>query len=79
MNRKRKTFQNLKIIRRYGVITEEYKRPPEPYYPKGSYFANFQSEKLSLNCCCGDVDKYNVYKEIVKTIKEIERKNITNE
>ena len=70
MNRKRKIYHMLKFIRAHGIITEEYKRPPEAFYPKGSYFANFQSEQLDMNCCVGNIDKYNVYKDIVNIIKE---------
>lgn len=70
MNRKRKIYRMRKFIRTYGIITEEYKRPPEPFYPKGSYFVNFQSERLDMNCCVGHIDKYQAYKSIIDIIKE---------
>ncbi len=60
-----------RFINRYGEITEEYERPPDnscPPYRKGSYFASFISESLGLCCSVGDIDKYTVYKEIVKEI-----------
>lgn len=62
-----------RFINSYGVITDEYKRPPDKLYPpyrKGSYFASFDSEELGLCCTIGDIDKYKVYKELVKIIKE---------
>lgn len=71
MNRKRKTEQMRKFINRYGVIKDEYKRPKDEYYRKGSYFAVFDSEELDMVCCVGDVDKYHVYKSIAKDIKDI--------
>ena len=73
MNRGRKLKQMRKFINKYGVIDDEYKRPPDKYYPlyrKGSYCAVFLSDKLDLSASIGDVDKYQVYKEIVRTIKE---------
>lgn len=70
MNRKRKTKQMRKFINNYGVIKTEYKRPKDEYYLKGSYFAVFESEKLDMICYIGHIDKYHVYKSIVRNIKE---------
>lgn len=70
MNRKRKIKQMRKFINKYGVIKTEYKRPKDEYYRKGSYYAVFDSEKLDMVCSIGHIDKYHVYKSIVKDIKE---------
>lgn len=70
MNRKRKIKQMRKFINKYGEIKKEYKRPKDGYYHKGSYYADFDSEKLDMNCSVGHVDKYHVYKDIVKIIKK---------
>ena len=73
MNRGRKLKQMRKFINKYGVIGDEYKRPPDKNYPpyrKGSYCAVFLSDKLSLSASVGDVDKYEVYKAIVAEIKQ---------
>ena len=62
-----------RFINKYGVIDKEYDRPLDktfPPYHKGSYFAAFHSDELGVSVCAGDVDKYHVYKEIVRTIKE---------
>ena len=61
-----------RFINGYGEITDEYKRSPDkfcPSYRKGSYFATFDSRELGLCCSVGDIDKYTVYKELVKAIK----------
>lgn len=74
MNRGRKIKQMRKFINKYGVIIEEYKRPPDKnYYPyrKGSYFVEFRSDKLSLSSSTGGIDKYHVYKSIVILINEL--------
>lgn len=71
MNRGKKLKQMKRFINKYGSINEEYKRPPDKNYPpyrKGSYFAFFISDEIG--CAVGDVDKYHVYKAIVKEIKE---------
>ena len=73
MNRGKKLKQMRKLINKYGVIDKEYDRPPDktfPPYHKGSYFATFYSDELGVSFSVGDVDKYHVYKEIVRTIKE---------
>ena len=73
MNRGKKLKQMRRFINKYGVIDKEYDRPPDktfPPYRKGSYFAAFYSDELDISVCTGDVDKYHVYKEIVRTIKE---------
>ena len=73
MNRGKKLKQMRRFINKYGVIDKEYDRPPDktfPPYRKGSYFATFYSDELDISVCAGDVDKYHVYKEIVRTIKE---------
>ena len=73
MNRGKKLKQMRRFINKYGVIDKEYDRPPDKTfspYRKGSYFAAFYSDKLDISVCAGDVDKYHVYKEIVRTIKE---------
>jgi hypothetical protein len=73
MNRGKKLKQMCRFINKYGIIDQEYKRPPDKNYPpyrKGSYFAVFLSDKLDLSACVGDVDKYQVYKEIVREIKD---------
>lgn len=72
MNRKRKLQRMQKIIKHYGTILAEYKRPADSCYRKGSYFASFQSEKLGLSCSIGHINKYEVYKSIVECIKEIQ-------
>ena len=72
MNRGKKLKQMRRFINKYGVIDAEYKRPPDKSYPpyrKGSYFAVFLSDTLGVSACVGDVDKYHVYKEIVRVIK----------
>ena len=73
MNRGKKLKQMRRFINKYGVIDKEYDRPPDKTflpYRKGSYFATFFSNELDISVCAGDVDKYHVYKEIVRTIKE---------
>lgn len=70
MNRKRKIKQMRKFISKYGVIKTEYVRPKDEYYRKGSYYAVFDSEKLDICCCVGHIDKYYVYKSIVRNIKD---------
>lgn len=70
MNRKMKIKYMRKFINEYGVIKNEYKRPKCKHYRKGSYFAVFNSEKLNMACSVGHIDKYHVYKEIVKDIKD---------
>lgn len=70
MNRKRKVKQMRKLINKHGVIKTEHKRPKDEYYRKGSYYAVFDSEKLDMTSVIGHVDKYHVYKNIVKNIKE---------
>ena len=73
MNRGKKLKQMRRFINKYGVIDNEYKRPPDKYYPpyrKGSYYATFLSNDLSLSVCVGHIDKYQVYKEIVRQIKD---------
>ena len=73
MNRSKKLKQMRRFINKYGVIDKEYDRPPDKTflpYRKGSYFATFFSNELDISVCAGDVDKYHVYKEIVRTIKE---------
>lgn len=73
MNRGRKIKQMRRFINKYGVIDNEYKRPPDKNflpYRKGSYCVVFLSDKLDLSASIGDVDKYQVYKEIVREIKE---------
>ena len=73
MNRGKKLKQMRRFINKYGVIDKEYKRPPDKYYApyrKGSYFAVFLSDKLDLSASVGDVDKYEVYKSIVREIKD---------
>lgn len=70
MNRKRKIKQMKKLINKYGVITQEYKRPKDNYYRKGSYYANFDSGLMDFNSSVGHIDKYHVYKNIVNDIKE---------
>ena len=73
MYRGKKLKQMRRFINKYGVIDKEYDRPPDktfPPYRKGSYFAAFYSDELDISVCAGDVDKYHVYKEIVRTIKE---------
>lgn len=75
MNRKRRTKQLRKFINQYGTILCEYKRPPNKtcsYYRKGSYFACFESDELGFYCSIGDINKYLVYKNIVKGIKKAE-------
>lgn len=67
---KKKIKQMRRLINKYGVITVEYKRPKDEFYRKGSYFANFNSDILDCNSCIGHIDKYNVYKSIVRDIKE---------
>ena len=77
MNRKRKLKQMRRFINKYGIIDKEYKRPPDknfPPYRKGSYFASFVSDELSLASCVGHIDKYQVYKSIVRNIKELIKK-----
>ena len=74
MNRSRKIKQMKKFINKYGVIKNEYKRPNDEFYRKGSYFAIFDSEKLDVVSSVGHVDKYQVYKSIVKDIKETLKK-----
>ena len=69
MNRKRKIKQMKKFINAHGIIKQEHKRSKDNYYRKGSYFAAFDSPKLDTFCAVGDVDKYRVYKRIVKEIK----------
>lgn len=72
MNRARKLKQMRRLINKYGVINEEYTRPPDKNYPpyrKGSYYANFLSDKFDLSASIGDIDKYAVYKAIVAEIK----------
>ena len=72
MNRARKLKQMRRFINKHGVIDKEYKRPPDKNYPpyrKGSYFAIFISDELDLSACVGHINKYQVYKEIVKEIK----------
>lgn len=70
MNRKQKIKQLKKFINKYGIIKTEYKRPKSEEYTKESYYAEFDSKKLGIFCSIGDVDKYHVYKTIVKDIKE---------
>ena len=73
MNRGRKLKQMRKFINKYGVIDQEYKRPPDknfPPYRKGSYCAVFLSDKLDLSASIGDINKYEAYKAIVKEIKQ---------
>lgn len=72
MNRGKKLKQMRKFINKYGVIDKEYKRSPDKNYlpyRKGSYFAIFISDELDLSACVGHINKYQVYKEIVKEIK----------
>ena len=73
MHHDTKLKQMRRFINKYGVIDKEYDRPPDktfsPYH-KGSYFTAYYSDELDISVCAGDVDKYHVYKEIVKTIKE---------
>lgn len=73
MNRGKKLKQMRRFINKYGVIDNEYKRPPDKCYPpyrKGSYYATFLSDELDLSVCVGHIDKYQVYKEIVRQIKD---------
>lgn len=73
MNRGKKLKQMRRFINKYGVIDNEYKRPPDKCYPpyrKGSYYATFLSDELGLSYCVGNVDKYQVYKAIVRAIQD---------
>ena len=73
MNRGKKLKQMRRFINKYGVIDEEYERLPDRDfipYRIGSYFAAFYSDKLDFNASVGNVDKYQVYKDIVNLIKE---------
>ena len=73
MHRGKKLKQMRRFINKHGVIDNEYKRPPDKNfrpYRKGSYFASFLSSDNSLATCVGDIDKYHVYKELVKQINE---------
>ena len=73
MNRGKKLKQMRRFINKYGVIDKEYDRPPDKTfspYRKGSHFTAYYSDELDISVCAGDVDKYHVYKEIVRTIKE---------
>ncbi len=82
MNRGKKILQMRRLINRYGEITEEYRCYPNKFYPpyrKGSYFAAYISARLGFCSAVGDIDKYNVYKELVNEIKDhIVTGNITN-
>lgn len=69
INKERKIEQMREFICQYGTITTEYERPVDEYYKNGSYFAHFDSEKLDLSYSIGNIDKYSVYKNIVKEIK----------
>lgn len=69
MNRKRKIKYMKKFINTYGTITQEYKRPKDEYYRKGSYFAVFDSLKCGMCCAVGNIDQYHVYKDIIENIK----------
>ena len=74
MNRGKKLKQMRRFINKYGVIDKEYDRPPDktfPPYRKGSYYAHFIPYKDEIDILCiGNVNKYQVYKRIVKIIKE---------
>lgn len=73
MNRGRKIKQMRKFILKYGFISKEHSREPDksfPPYRKGSYEAVFLDNYGITSQCVGDVDKYQVYKEIVKAIKQ---------
>ena len=59
-----------RYINKYGVIKEEYKRPKDGFYTKGSYYASFDSDKLDMFCCIGHINQYCVYKSIIELIKE---------
>ena len=69
MNRSQKIKQMKKIINKYGEIKTEYKKPKDEYYRKGSYYVVFDSKKLDMIYTIHDIDKYHVYKNIVKYIK----------
>ena len=74
MNRGKKLKQMRRFINKHGVIEIEYNRPPDKTYPpyrKGSYYVRFIPDKDELDILCiGGVNKYQVYKQIVKRIKE---------
>lgn len=74
MNRGKKLKQMHRFINKHGVIEIEYNRPPDNIYPpyrKGSYYARFIPDENELDILCiGGVNKYQVYKQIVKKIKE---------
>lgn len=70
MNKRNKIKQMRRYIEKYGVIITEYKRGRDSYYKKGSYYAFFDSEELDFCISAGHIDKYHVYKTIIKSIKE---------
>lgn len=70
MNRRRKIKQMKKFITKNGIIENEYKRPKDEYYRKGSYVVTFDSEKYDMFCYVSSKDKYHAYKSIIKIIKE---------
>lgn len=69
MNRKRKLKQMYRFINRYGRIKEQGKRLNDEEYRKGSYYVAFDSKELGIFLDIGGVDKYSVYKSIVKEIR----------
>ena len=78
MNRGRKIHQYIKFIRKYGKITEEHYRDPEPFYPKGSYFIVFLSDNDLLSACIGNETKYGAYQSLYYEIKRILKLEETN-
>lgn len=78
MNRGNKIKQMRKFILKYVTIDKERKRTPDRYYPpyrKGSYEAVYTSknDECKYGGVIGHINKYEVYKSIVRDIKEYEK------
>ncbi len=64
-----------RFILKYGRITEEYRRPRNVYYPKGSYYAHFlgTTPNCNMSMSVGDKTRFKVYSAIIKQIKRCVR------
>lgn len=69
MNRGNRLKLFRKYITKHAIITTEYTRPPDPFYRKGSYYLEAFQKDTGANICCGDKNKYLVYKSVYYILK----------
>lgn len=69
MNRGNRSKLFRKYITKHATIITEYIRLPDLFYKKGSYYLEVFQEDIKANICCGDKNKYLVYKSVYYTLK----------